>query len=104
MTDAPSGLSLRMEPETRILTLSRNGVEVHREDFGKRLETLRAAYGTGSTQTDFTLTPGQLTFDSMAGDLRIRLIVRQIDGNTTPDATSGLKPGFAEGWLLVDLP
>ena len=104
LNDAATGLTFAVNQQKRILTLSQNGAEVYREDFGKRLDELRATYGAGSIQTEFTLKPEELTFDSLAGDLRIRLVIRQIDGNTAPDPASGVTSGNAEGWLLVGMP
>jgi hypothetical protein len=104
ITDEASGLALAINQETRVLTLSRNGTEVYREDFVKRVDDLRAAYGKNSSQTEFSLTPDEMTFDTLSGDMRIRLVLRQIDGNTSAAPADGVKPGYAEGWLLVDLP
>jgi hypothetical protein len=103
-TDAATGLALAVDQQTRILALSLNGTEVYREDLGKKFDELRAAYGKDSLLTEFVLTPEELTFDTLAGDMRIRLIIRQIEGSTAPDEATGQKPGYAEGWLLVDVP
>jgi hypothetical protein len=103
-TDAATGLTLAVNQQTRMLALSRSGTEVYREDLGKKLDELRAAYGKDSIMTEFVLTPEELTFDTQAGDMRIRLIIRQIEGSTAPDQATGQKSGYSEGWLLVDVP
>ncbi len=104
--DPVSGFSFRMDADMQNLILSRNGNEVYRADLKERLRLLVEANQTGDAQgkDSFPLSQKDLAFDTTAGDLRIRLMLRQIDGNSQPGAESGFKPGYAEGWLLVDLP
>ena len=105
-SDPASGFTFRMDADTQDLVLSRNGNEVYRADLKERLRLLVEAHGSGDSQgkDSFTLAQKDLSFDTVAGDLRIRLMIRQIDGNSQPGAETGFKPGYAEGWLLVDLP
>jgi len=78
-------------------------VEIYRENLDGRFSRLIESFGVEG-QSDFPMNPEDLTFDSVSGDIRFRLFIRQIDGNSRPDADPDNHFGYAEGWLLVDMP
>lgn len=101
--DSASGLSLIHEQETQTFTLFQNNIEIYSEDLTKRFQNLYETYGAQNENPQETLPMSALSFEITVNDMRIHLILNAIEGSTNGDSKD-MKPGYAEGWLLVDLP
>ncbi len=101
-SDTPTGVYMNYRPETRTLTVYRDGRELHVEDLGLRFSALLEAYPPDPGKPEQVLGREQLTFDIEVEKVQIRVLLLNLDGQTSPSEMDGY--GYAEGWVLVNLP
>ncbi len=101
--DKQSGISMVSDMQGKGLILKKDGVEIYHENLNKRFLELYDMYSNSNQKND-SLSIEKMTFDSVVDELHIRLIIKQMDGNVKNMNEDNESIGFAEGWLLVDLP
>ena len=101
--DEKSGISMISDIQGRGLILKKNGVEIHQEDLKKRFLELYQLNSNETLKND-TLPIDKLSFDSVVNDIHIRLIIKQMDGSIKEINDNNGIIGYAEGWIMVDIP
>ena len=101
--DSDAGITVRFDDD-RILTLEHAGGTVYSQDFDTLFKTVvEKTDDAAADQSDRTVPQKELTFETQADGMRVKLVFLSL-GGMTGTGNSDYQATEHEGWLLIDLP